>query len=486
MADNYLEMTPAMSNPISASGQMQLLPYISPDQVAQNQAAMLGWQQKNALAQQLMGAPLAQQSGRGGVIANGLTRILGMLQNRNNQQNLTSILKDQFAIENQAAQAKRAQDLQDEYRKLQEKIYETAQGEKAKRDYAPLKFEGGGSFDPSSGQWTAAPGYADQEVSIAGAKANAEAKARAAYAGAGESAKLGMIQKVMGMPDSPQKTAMLSSLVGEGGMQAMMFGGGMGGGQGGPVSSGPTGDDFLKTLNPGMANQVKAIAEGRQAPPTSMAMRSPMGQALMQAVAQYDPTFDATNYAARSKTRNAFTAGKEGQNLNALNTAIGHAGTLLDAANALDNTPYPAVNSVLNAFSQAGGSEKVGNFNITRDAVAGEMTKAFRGAGGSEKDIEEMRTNLNAANSPEQLRGVIGKSIMLLGSKAQSLNDQYQQAFSNQSAPNFLDPHAKATLQKLQKQGVDLGPLGEAYGLSGQGPTGQLSDAELLKKYGGG
>src|SRR5690348_11986998 len=430
------DFTPTPLPPINASAMSGMIPFIPPDQIAQNQSDMLQWQQRQALAQQLMGAQYQPNSGKVGLGGTILEKVMGALAQRGQNEKLTDILKQQFSIENQAAQAKRQQDLADEYRKLQEKIYETAQGEKAKKDYALLKDTPYGSFDPATGQNTIDPNITKAAIDLAGGKANAEAAARAKYAGAAEAAGLGQIKNIMAMPDGPLKTALLAKAVGEGGMQAIAFSGmGAGGGQGAPTG-GAMGNDFLSSLSPGIAAQVKAIGEYRQAPLTSMAMRSPMGAALMQAVNRAYPDYDATAYPARSKARTAFTSGAAGQNLNALNTAIGHAGELLDAGSALDNTQFPAINTVLNAGKSAFGSNAPKNFNLTRDALAGEMTKAFRGAGGSEKDIQEMRDNLNAANSPEQLKGAIGQAMKLLGSKAQSLNDQYTAAFG-QAAPNF-------------------------------------------------
>jgi len=463
MADMFM---PQPLPAVNGTGMQQMLPFIPPDQIAQNQANMLQWQQRQALAQQLMGAQYQPDSGKVGLGGTILTKLMGALAQRGQNEKLTDLLKQQFAIENQASQAKRQQDLQDEYRKLQEEIYKTREGKKAEREFAPLQFQASGAFDPSTGAYTPSEAAAQQQIGIKTAEAQAAARAQASVAGAGESAKLAQIQRVMGMPDSQQKTAMLSSLIGEGGMQAMAFSGMTGGGGQGGVVGGPQGEDFLKSLSPPIAAQVKAIGEYRQAPLTSMAMRSPMGAALMQAVNQAYPDYDATAYPTRSKARNAFTSGKEGQSLNAMNTAIGHAGELLDAGDALGNTSIPMLNSMLNAGANAMGSDKVKNFNLTRDALAGEMTKAFRGAGGSEKDIQEMRDNLNAANSPEQLKGAIGQAMKLLGSKAQSLSEQYKDAFG-QAAPNFSDPHATTALQKLAKKGVELGPLGEAYGIGG-------------------
>lgn len=468
--------------------QLAMMNFADPSTMADLMAQQNALQQKQALAQQLMSQQYIPNSGKAGVIGAVLSHLAGAMQQGRNNDAMASVLQKQFQAQNQAMQAARAQQIQDEYRMMGINITEaaakaTAEAQ-AKRQNPEFKVENGFVIDPSNPTASqAVPGYSDAQIALAGGKANAEAAARARYAGAADAAKLAMIQKLMAQPDSPAKQAQLTSLLGEGGMQAMamanMFGG-AGGTAGSPGASGLTGDDFLKTLSPAMANQVKALAEGRQAPPNGMAMRSPMGQALLAAVAQYDPTFDATNYAARSKTRNAFTSGKEGQMLNSFNTAIGHAGELYDAANKLNNTSFPAVNSALNWAVTQTGDPRVTAYNQTRDALVGELTKAFRGSSGNKADIEEATKNLSAAGSPDQLKAAIGQAMKLLASKANSLTDQYQQAFGPNSSPNFLDPHAQAALQHLQQGGVDVG-----FDLPGatQGPpapSGMPSTAEIM------
>lgn len=482
----------------TAQQQGSLAPFMDPQAMGQLAADTADYQRRNQIANALMSQGYVPNSGKFGAIAGIASMLGGALAQRGNSERLSDLVARQMQADSQAAAAKRQQDLEDLYNKTQIESggkIQVAQGEaQAKKQFAlPTYVPGIGTLDPSTGKITVDPNVANTEIATKKAEAWNQAAAEASHAGAAGAAALQQVQQVMALPDSPTKTAMLSKLLGEGGMQAMMFSGmGMGGGGGGavgggPAMSGPTGDDFLKMLNPALAGQVKAIAEGRQQPPTSMAMRSPMGQALMSAVNQYDPTFDATNYQARSKTRNDFTSGNAAKQVNAMNTAIGHAGTLLDAADALDNTSFPLLNRGLNAAAQATGDPRIQQFNTARDALAGEITKAFRGSAGSEKDIEELRNNLSAAGSPEQMKAAIGQAMKLLASKNESLADQYTKGFGNNSQPNFLDPHAQAALAKLQNRGIDIGSLGTDEGVSNAAPAaGQLSDADLLKKYGGG
>lgn len=211
------------------------------------------------------------------------------------------------------------------------------------------------------------------------------------------------------------------------------------------------GDDFLKTLSPTLAAQVKAYAEGRQPLPGGFALKTPYFQTLMRYITQYDPSFDAVNFNARSKTRNDFTSGKSAQSINALNTVIGHLQTLSDAADNLNNTNYPAINSVKNYFENAIGDPRFKQFDTTKKAVVDELTRVWRGSGGSEGDIKTWSEQINNANSPAQLHTVIGQLGELLQSKINSLAETYKQGMgTTANTIQFVTPKSQATLQKLE------------------------------------
>lgn len=216
----------------------------------------------------------------------------------------------------------------------------------------------------------------------------------------------------------------------------------------------PTGDAFLSTLDPARASQVKALAEGRMELPKGPALRSAAGATLLADVAQYDPKFDAANAPARIAARKAFTSGKQGQNISAFNTALGHLGTLAQRAEELDNSGIPIWNSIANSVESATGDPRVSNFQIARQAVADELTRAFRGSGGNVHDIKGWEAAINSAQSPQQLRGAIGQAAELLGSRISALQDQYNQSINSTTADPLplLNPHAMEALQAFQNK----------------------------------
>jgi hypothetical protein len=228
------------------------------------------------------------------------------------------------------------------------------------------------------------------------------------------------------------------------------------------AAEGPHGEDFLKTLPPSVASEVKAYAEGRRPFPAGFALKSPYFQSMIQMVGQYDPTFDAVNYNARSKTRNDFTSGTSAKTINALNTVTQHLNRLSDSADALNNTWSPAYNTIANVLSKQSGSKQVTQFETDKKAVVDELTRAWRQAGGSEGDIKSWSAVLDAANSPTQLHGAIAEMGHLLEGKLSALEAQYQQGMgtTDTTGMKVVTPESRAVLSKLEQRagGESIGP----------------------------
>jgi hypothetical protein len=216
---------------------------------------------------------------------------------------------------------------------------------------------------------------------------------------------------------------------------------------------GTSGDDYLKSLDPQAASQVKALAEGRMAFPNGPALKAPFWQMRLQQVGQYDPNFDAVNYNARSRVRQDFTSGTSAKQVNALNTVAQHLEGLSDAATALNNGRFPMLNSAENAYLTATGDPRVNNFNLTRKAVADELTRVWRGAGGSEGDIKTWTDTLNSAGSPQQLNEAISHIGELIQGKVNALGEQYTRGMGTTASPlQLVTPAAQASFDKFQRR----------------------------------
>jgi hypothetical protein len=212
------------------------------------------------------------------------------------------------------------------------------------------------------------------------------------------------------------------------------------------------GQAVLDKLAPAVRNQVQSILDGRQSMPTGTATKDPYWKAIIQIANQVDPSFDAVNYNARANTRKDFTSGKSAGQINAINTAIGHLSDLAATGEKLGNTGMDWVNKIYN-YLTPGGTDRgvaINNFNTLKEGVGTELMRVWRQAGaGSEKEIQDWKSTIDAAKSPEELRGAFGTIGGMLESKLSSLDNQYQQGMGTDKI-SIISPEARARLDKLQ------------------------------------
>lgn len=242
------------------------------------------------------------------------------------------------------------------------------------------------------------------------------------------------------------------------------FGGGMGsagsGGagavQGGAQAPRLSGDDFLQTLPPAASAQVKALAEGRQAFPSGYAMTKPYNQALLAAVSQYDPNFDALNYNKRAETIKSFSpGGADANNVAAINTAVTHALSASDAYDRLDNSKLPWLNSITNFVANnegdANNQKAFADVGTATTAFAGEMAKVFRSSGMAESDIQDWKSKLSTNASDAQKNAVIGEAVELMNGRLNALGEKYNQGMNTKKQGiELLSPIAQQSMLKLQ------------------------------------
>jgi len=239
-----------------------------------------------------------------------------------------------------------------------------------------------------------------------------------------------------------------------------------------------TGDDFLRALPPGVAAQVKAIADYRQPAPAS---RSKQSMALMAAVNQYKPDYDATQYGAKNKARLDFTTGKNGNTVRSLNVAVQHLDQLAQLSDAMANGNVQAVNRIGNWFASQTGNPAPSNFNAARQLVGDEIVKAIVGAGGGVADREEAAHNISAASSPAQLAGVIKTYQGLLAGQLVGLRQQYKKSTGLDDFEDFLAPETRA---KLEGHGMVQQPatVGGGNGRVQPTITAEQAAAELARR----
>jgi hypothetical protein len=245
---------------------------------------------------------------------------------------------------------------------------------------------------------------------------------------------------------------------------------------GAAMAAGKTGDEFLSTLPPGLAAQIKAVGTYRQ--PAPAGRTSPTGIKFMSLVNQAYPSFDASQYGAKTKARNDFTTGKNGNTVRSLNVAVQHLDQLGQLSDAMANGNVQLVNRVGNFIASQTGNPAPTNFNAAKQLVGDEIVKAIVGAGGGVSDREEAAHNISSASSPAQLAGVIRTYQGLLSGQLVGLRQQYQKSTGLDDFEDFLAPETRA---KLEAHGAASGAAPPPSGGGGQ-ITPEQAAAELARR----
>jgi hypothetical protein len=139
----------------------------------------------------------------------------------------------------------------------------------------------------------------------------------------------------------------------------------------------------------------------------------------------------------------AFTSGAPATNINYFNTATDHLKLLGEAAKALNNGDTQLFNRIANSFAAATGDPAPIDFDTVKGAVAGELSKTFKGTGATDQEIQSINTTINSSFSPRQITGAIDYYTRLMNGKLDALKAQY--AAAKRGEPNFPGGAATAT-----------------------------------------
>ncbi len=228
-----------------------------------------------------------------------------------------------------------------------------------------------------------------------------------------------------------------------------------------PNNPNVTGEEFLKTLDPGKAETVRGIAEGRIPYPSGFIMKTPYGQWLTQAVGQYEPGIDSTKIKERATFNTQMgsaTPSSVGGQKNLMGTSLGHLGEVAEAAADLNNSNgfgIAPLAHLVNRGSQLTTEQaaKANKLNETVDRFSGEVGKLYSGsAGGGVQERDQTRSRFGAAQSPQELAAGLEASRDLIKSKLNALENQQDQIFgpNYKKRVDFLGDNGREALAKIE------------------------------------
>jgi hypothetical protein len=214
--------------------------------------------------------------------------------------------------------------------------------------------------------------------------------------------------------------------------------------QGNPL----TGDALLARAkqNP----QAMMLANYQLAPPSSRIDSDPKYAGLFAQIKALNPDYDATQFDNRKKTRMAFTTGTQGQQINAMNTAVQHLDLLQQAADALKNGTFRPGNALYNTVSNMFGGTAPGSYEQIKHYVDGEIGNVVTKGAVTVNEFGQQAKSGGSPSSPAQMKTYIDNAIQIMASKVKSLKYQAGQALGDQDplVSGLVMPEVTGILQK--------------------------------------
>lgn len=188
-----------------------------------------------------------------------------------------------------------------------------------------------------------------------------------------------------------------------------------------------------------------------------------------------NPNYDENNFKAVQELEKQFADTRPntaGGNLLSMNAAIGHLGQLYDAMDALKKdgqTQLQTFNRISQALSTEFGRPVAPNFNAIKGVLVGELGKTFAGKAPDIPEVATLNQQLNAAQSPDIIKGVITQFSHAMLTKGDA-NIQRYYDYTGELPPSALSQQSLQTLGRLGIQPGDVLPAGASV------PTGAVGN----------
>jgi hypothetical protein len=209
--------------------------------------------------------------------------------------------------------------------------------------------------------------------------------------------------------------------------------------------------------NADVARNARAIIDGQLTMPDGFAATKPIDIAIRNAVLRAAPGFNQALAGARADMVKQFAShdnsGSAGNIIDASQKGLHHLNALADTAAQLAPGDYTLLNhaqQVGQEYLAAGGNPALKAFDINRRALTDELTKLYKGGVASEGEVNGMLGDLQAAQTPAEMKAVFGKIGTLLTGVTDTYQNRWQSAFGPNSVYPIMQPENAGVLKRFQ------------------------------------
>ena len=181
--------------------------------------------------------------------------------------------------------------------------------------------------------------------------------------------------------------------------------------------------------------------------------------------------------AARNAAVRSFSTGKDGQAIQAANTALNHLETIEQLAKAQGNGDTQAFNALANRLAAATGQPAPTNLRAAITMVAPEVSKSVIGAAGGQEERAQFAKNFNPDGSVQQTLQGVGVIKELMGGRLSEAQRTYQRSTKRDDfSETMLSPAAQKVLAQARQHANPTGgdatpPAGGQFSI--QAPNGK-------------
>lgn len=247
-----------------------------------------------------------------------------------------------------------------------------------------------------------------------------------------------------------------------------------------------TGPQYLTSLPQNIRNRVQQLLDGRSML-TAREKGTPLGQQLMDAANQADPTFDENVSHARYVERTQYTGqGKGSQLVQAANRFARHLGDLYEASRELGGPDlgWAPLSNVATATTNSFRQKKVATYKTILPLIQGEVQKLTKNGAATEGEAQHIMNSLSV-DQPEDVRYAAMKELARLGrAQIEPLHQSWESAWQGSTPPPIpmdVDPVANAIFDA-----VDAGTAPPARDKRGEFVVPGVNDDGTPNEMGGG
>lgn len=241
-----------------------------------------------------------------------------------------------------------------------------------------------------------------------------------------------------------------------------------------------SGDEYLKTLDPKRANQIKAIATGKY----PLNKRASSYNKDMQDVLAYDPNANEQTIKMRNDAASDYSSkGASGRILTSTATAASHLADLKEAYAALHNGNWNGVNFVKNAYASTHSGDRhiaLNKANLAIDTIAPELDRIASGTDPTISGTKSRKDKFNLNDDPASFAASLNEAGSLIKGKTDSLVENYQRLMGQKEAPETLKPFSEKVLGSFKDLGVDLSTVNDRIKPAALVPDAPVAPAALV------